>query len=459
MSHWILNQGLLKLIKTLSFSYGITVVGLLFGVFIFPIIANRLGPEIYGRYLWLDGIGKYVLFGGALGIPLFASKEMSEFNNSSKLPSQLLTLNLISSIIAIIMGFIVVLMIRPSYINYYILFIPFLFFSAIDLDWYYRARLNYKRLFWRTVVSKSIVFLVILFTVINENHLDRYILTLSCVSILSFVMLYYRSGIKVRINPQIVQHLKPSAILALAQLSALIYVYVDIFMIDYLLGPQFVGIYGVSSRIVLLLSSICGVIQITYFTKLVSKNTTLEFKENIIVLGFLVTFVLSLLLFWFSDILVSLLFTDVYEESKRHLRVFAVLPILIYLNETFGKLRFMTEGKFRGYSFIMWVGAAANVSINLCLIPVFGVLGAIYSTLLTELLLLTLFIFRDETRADWFQNAGKIVLKGGLIYILLYIIKMHFQLQYIGYILDIGCIYYVIWLAREVVLRKKISIE
>lgn len=451
----MLNRRLLKLIKTLSFSYGITVVGLLFGVFIFPIIANRLGPEIYGRYLWLDGIGKYVLFGGALGIPLFASKEMSEFNNTSKLPSQLFALNLISSVIAIIVGFILVSIFRASYINYYVLFIPFLFFSAIDLDWYYRARLNYKRLFFRTVVSKSIIFLVILFTVIDEDHLDRYILTLSCVSFLSFVMLYYNSGIKIRINQQIVQHIKPSATLALAQLSALIYVYIDIFMIDYLLGPQFVGIYGVSSRIVLLLASICGVIQITYFTKLVSRNTTLEFKENIIVIGFLVTIILSLLLFWFSDKLVSLLFTDVYEESKGHLRVFSVLPILIYLNETFGKLRFMSDGKFRGYSLILWVGAAANFSINLYLIPVLGLLGAIYSTLLTELFLLALFIFQSETKPDWFHNAGKIVLKSGLIYVPLYIIKIYFRLHYVGYILDIGFISYVIWLAREVVLRKK----
>lgn len=455
----MLNRGLLKLIKTLSFSYGITLVGLLFGVVIFPIVANRLGPEIYGRYLWLDGIGKYVLFGGALGIPLFASKEMSEFNNTSKLPSQLFALNLISSVIAIIIGFILVLIFRGSYINYYILFIPFLFFSAIDLDWYYRARLNYKRLFWRTVVSKSIVFLVILFTIIDEDHLSRYILTLSCVSFLSFVMLYYNSGIKILINQQILQHIKPSATLALAQLSALIYVYIDIFMIDYLLGSQFVGIYGVSSRIALLLASICGVIQITFFTKLVSRNTTLEFKENIIVIGFLVTLILSLLLFWFSDKIVSSLFTDVYKESKAHLRVFSVLPILIYLNETFGKLRFMSEAKFRGYSFILWVGAAANVSINMCLIPVLGILGAIYSTLLTELLLLTLFIFQDKNKPDWFQNAGKIVLKAGLIYVLLYIMKIHFRLHYIGYILDIGLICYVLWLARDVVLQKRISLE
>lgn len=451
----MINRGLLKLIKTLSFSYGITAVGLLFGVFIFPIIANRLGPETYGRYLWLDGIGKYVLFGGALGIPLFASKEMSNFNNKSKLPSQLFTLNLISSIIAIIMGFILILIFRKSFINYYILFIPFLFFSAIDLDWFYRARLNYKRLFWRTVVSKSIIFLVILFTVINEAHLGRYILILSCVSFLSFVMLYYNSGIKIRINQQIFKHIKPSAILALAQLSALIYVYIDIFMIDYLLGSQFVGIYGVSSRIVLLVASICGVIQITYFTKLVSRNTRLEFKENIIVIGFLVTLILSLLLFWFSDRLVSLLFTDVYEESKGNLRIFSVLPILIYLNETFGKLRFMSDGKFRGYSFILWLGAAANVSINLCLIPVLGITGAIYATLLTEVLLLALFIFQNETKPDWFHSAGKIVLKGGLIYMALYIIKIHFRLYYIGYFLDIGFLFCVIWLAREVVLGKK----
>lgn len=179
--------------------------------------------------------------------------------------------------------------------------------------------------------------------------------------------------------------------LAASSLAVIGYFYVDQIMIALLMDAESVGIYAAASRISQQLYILPTVLVAAYYPRLthIHAQTPSAFDEGFTVLSVvLVTLaiILSGVMFLLSDPLLALILGSQFDETATILKLHALGLIFVSLNVISGRWYVM-----RGLQNLTLVRqlltAALNVILNLLLIPLFGLEGAVYATL-TSLLFL-----------------------------------------------------------------------
>jgi O-antigen/teichoic acid export membrane protein len=182
----------------------------------------------------------------------------------------------------------------------------------------------------------------------------------------------------------------------------------DSVLLGSLRSAQEVGIYGAAYAVYLgvaqlLYSLVVGGFPSLSKTSVQSSGATVKLFINLSLIMLGVTSVAALTGLLLSTRIVQLVYgTDMHEASKC-LNVLVVALIFFGLE----RLCLATLTSVGLQNCVLWstlIGAAVNVSLNLAFIPRYGYMGASYSTLLTEIVVLgagALFLFnryRDEQR-------------------------------------------------------------
>ncbi len=77
------------------------------------------------------------------------------------------------------------------------------------------------------------------------------------------------------------------------------------------------------------------------------------------------------------------------------LRIFSFVILIRFYSETFG-LMLTTSGKQKNRMYIVLAATIINVILNIAIIPEFGVIGAAYVSLLTNIFVMSLFILKSR---------------------------------------------------------------
>ncbi len=157
-------------------------------------------------------------------------------------------------------------------------------------------------------------------------------------------------------------------------------------MLGSMVGTHAVGLYGAAIS----LSQGWAFVPMALLTSLmpsIARQRTWDEQRNLIRLMYLVILACSLpvvlLLGYFAEPLVLMLFGSAYAESATIIPICAVTMLFALL----GTLSYRVIVLFSGYRFIaikMPLVALINIALNYLLIPKFGLKGAAISTLLAE---------------------------------------------------------------------------
>jgi O-antigen/teichoic acid export membrane protein len=98
-----------------------------------------------------------------------------------------------------------------------------------------------------------------------------------------------------------------------------------------------------------------------------------------------------------ADFLISTLFSDEYLQSGDVLKVYSVLLILSFFQSINNKILILHN--LQGIIFKRAIFAlTTNGILNYFLIPIYGIKGAAYSTVISELLVVLSYAVRRDTR-------------------------------------------------------------
>lgn len=160
----------------------------------------------------------------------------------------------------------------------------------------------------------------------------------------------------------------------------------DQIILGYLRGVEEVGYYSVASKIVLSLFLVPYLFNTALYPYLSGekRKEKIESIFNKIVLGSLISgFILSLLVFFLSPFLIVLLFGKEYFFSVYLLEFFIWILIFVFPT-TFLDYFLISKGKQWLDFWITLVPALLNIILNLIFIPLYGALGAIFASLISQ---------------------------------------------------------------------------
>jgi PST family polysaccharide transporter len=169
--------------------------------------------------------------------------------------------------------------------------------------------------------------------------------------------------------------------------ASVVYLKIDILMLESMVDSQEAGIYAVASRISEIWYIFPQVVLIALFPKLLEiAKTSNEKYLRLLQLGFDLLFVIALSLsafiFAVSPYLIELLYGEQYRASSLILQVHIFASVFIYMRVLLSQ--WLVSEQFAQFSLFSQIsGAVSNILLNLWLIPIYGAMGAAIATLIS----------------------------------------------------------------------------
>src|ERR1035437_1664768 len=155
---------------------------ILFPIISFSYTSRVLGPEGIGKVQFVITFAQYFVMVAALGIPIYGIREVAKTRGDkiklSKLCSELLLINIISSAILLVAYFVVVFSVGwfKQDISFYLLGGLLVLFGFSTLDWFYVGLEKFSFLSIRSVIIKVLALIGLFLFVKNSNSLIIYFL-------------------------------------------------------------------------------------------------------------------------------------------------------------------------------------------------------------------------------------------------------------------------------------------
>lgn len=386
-----------------------------------PYLARRLGAESLGIHGYTLSIASYFILFGLFGTTLYGQREIAYVSKDkekrSKVFFEIILLKLITMVISIFL-FYLLFAINGEYHIYYKIMTLELIANALDISFFYQGMEEFKKLVIRNLVIK-ILSMVLIFTFVKEpSDLWIYTLILSGSILLGNLTLFL--GLKKYIvkpkNIEIKKHLKPVLLLFIPQIATQIYTVLDKTMIGYILNDmESVGYYDQASKIVriaLTLITAIGTVMVSRISLNVGnkdKKQVMDYIDKSIDFVWLLGIAIMFGIIAVSNNFVPVFLGEGYDDVKLLLCLLSPLVMLIGLSNVTGMQYLIPNKEEKKYSISVFIGAIINVIFNVILINKIGSIGAVISSVLSELIILIVqFIYIEDIK---FKNLFKSPIK------------------------------------------------
>ena len=393
------NAGFMRYFKNTSWMVAEQFLRKLAGVFVGVWVARYLGPEQFGLFSYV--IAFTAIFGGIakLGLDGIIVREL--VNHPEKLDAYLGTafwLKVIGAII--VMGLMVVILPFTSNdetTNTYIFVITaVLVFQSFEVvSFYFQSQVLAKIVSICKVIQLALSSIVKIYLVLTEAELFWFVMVTAFDAFslaISYAIAYQlnkNSAFYKYFDFSIAkQLLKDSWPLILSTIVVMIYMRIDQIMIKEMLGLHTLGIYSAAVR----LSEVFYFIPILITTSLLpailnarkkSEELYRQSFQHLYALMVWLAIPVALLMTFFSDWLILLLYGQGYQESGQVLVIHIWAAIFVFLGVSFGQY-LLAENLTKITFQRTLLGAISNVLLNLWLIPIYGGVGAATATFLGQ---------------------------------------------------------------------------
>ncbi len=387
-----------------------TVLGILFPLITYPYVSRILGVENLGIYTFSFSFLSYFLLIAALGISTYGIREGTQYREDQhkmeSFVSELFSINMISTIVAYILLFILLYAI-PSMAPYrkavFILSAEILF-TTLGVSWICNIYEDFLAIAVRTIAFQ-ILSLVLIFVLVRSSQ-DLYIyfaillLSNSGANLVNFFYIrrkYCRFRLTISIDWK--RHIKPILVIFSTTVAITIYVSSDTTMLGFMTNDYQVGLYGTAVKIYTIIKNVLAAILmvlIPQFTLMFArgdkKQTDFLFSR---VFNILTVLMLPMCvgLFFLSDDVVLLLFGKEYSGSAAPLRLLSIAVSFSLYAYMYTQCVLIPIKKERVVFKATIISAIVNIVLNFVLIPLWGINAAAITTIIAEIITFTIAFF------------------------------------------------------------------
>ncbi|MCL0353015.1 flippase [Bacteroides fragilis] len=387
-----------------------TITGLLFPLITFPYASRILMADGIGQVQFFQSIIDYVSLCTALGIPLYAVREIARIRDNKELRSrttiEILLLHAILTLVGYIVVFILAKTVAKIEIDASLFFLlsTTLFFNTIGVAWFYQAIEDFKYITLRSLFVRILSLVALFIFVKTKQDLFYYagILVIGTVGNNIFNFFRLRKYIKLskgefkRLN--LLRHLIPALKIFILNLVISIYVNLDSVMLGFLKNEESVGYYAAATRLtkaILGIVSSLGAVLLPRFSNMITNGQKEEFQllENKAAsFTIALSLPMSVGLIFMAAPIIHIFCGNGFEPSILTLKLVAPIVLFIGLSGIIGMQILYPQGREKYVIISTMVGACINLLINYLLIPQYGQYGAALGTVIAEFMVTVIMI-------------------------------------------------------------------
>ena len=405
----------MKLVINFISKLGVDSVSKLIGFITLPLITRALGPDGYGKFTYLFVILSYFGFFIDFGYLSYGTNKLCEKTDSRVVIGKIISLQLLTAIFSYIILIIVAYFFLET--GKYILL---LFFSSIFISQIFSIRYYYlagNKLYYNSIseLAGQLIYAALIFTVFI-NH--QSVFTLIIVSLVQayvtaiFLFLPYirKNKIKLNLSPgKNLKTLKDAYKLGIASKAEAITASFIILCAGFFLNEESVGLYNASFKIYLILLTVVQGVSYSLMPLLlrnVKKSEGNNFNKISIIfyIYIFIGIVLSLITFFFSEQIISVMFGEKFSGSVGILRNFSftilLWPLVMFMS--------LVTLAFNKYNYILITSVSSSlisIILSLLLIRNYGISGAgfVLPFVAGGTILINLFFLKKIAAEEYFR--------------------------------------------------------
>lgn len=366
--------------------------------------AHALGAAAFGELSWVESVCRLLGLLFSMGIPIFGPKALMQCNNDGERKT---VLNLFLRIHLGVVLFMVTVLIFCSQGLRWTGFLPwpwiFLVSQVFQLEWYFQGTQQFnfviKRSLWIRLLA--LVFVCIFINKPQDVYIGFLILTATQIVLGLLNVLHLRKKLifsfRLGIDKQLAW-LRPLFWVSISSLMITGYTLLDTVILGWYSDSMDVGNYSVAVRIAKLPMVLMGAFVSMIVLKLTSINKTGTFEEfeALIEKSFktlmLAILPITVLFISLPEVWIDLVGGSTFSEAADVLKIVAwVLPLMVISN-VFGFQVLISMNKEQRYIFVALGGLITALVSFFVVIPLWGLTGAAFGTLLTEFIVASLAI-------------------------------------------------------------------
>lgn len=400
---WIFqHRGVKKYAANTSWMFFGQIFSLLLSFFIGAWLARYLGPENYGVLNY--SIAFVGLFGfiASLGVDWVLNRELIKYpEKRDELLGTAFRLKIIGGVIACFLTILSAILFKSSpLIKLLIILFSFSFvLQAINIVSIYfqagaKSKNNIKALLTATIISSFLKIFVIL---LNQGVIwIMVVYTLdSAWQGIGFIFAYKHYGLKIkdwRFNQALAREiLKSSLPLMLAFVAASVYLKIDQVIVGSMLGNREVGLYAAAVKLVEVWYFIPTILCVSLFPAVVNASKTgpdsyWRRLKSFCILMVVIPIIIAVPITFLASPIVNILFGPSYLESVPVLQIYIWSSLGLFLGMAIGQY-LISENLIKIIFWLNFLSMIINIILNLIFIPIFGLLGAAWATLISYLVM------------------------------------------------------------------------
>jgi O-antigen/teichoic acid export membrane protein len=382
--------------------------GQVIGFLVLAVVARRIGPTGLGAYTFATSFIMYFKIPIDLGVSMFAVREMASHPlKTREIVGDVLSLRILIMLPCLAAALIAGELFAPNAAVRSVMpivaagLVPI----ALTMYWVMQAQGSLATLGVITAFSQVTYALLALLLVTGglagvRTYAALNLLSVVMIALIPGVIVWRRSGFP-KLNLDIGRHLhryRRGLALGISMVCIMIYFNIDALMVGYLRGSRAVGLYGAAYKLPFAIVSVAG-IWIGSFYPHASKLALTDREALRRQIGWVASLavVICLPLALGGTVVAEPLMTAMFGSAFRGAGgAFALLmwsASLVLVTANFGNAIWAVHDE-RRYIARVLAATAINVGLNFFLIPAFGIEGAAASTIVAELVLLSLLMRR-----------------------------------------------------------------
>lgn len=378
-----------------------TFLSFVFPLITFPYISRVLGSVGIGKVNFSSSVISYFALIASLGVATYSVREgaaiRDDDNKRNAFFNEVFSVNFVSVLIAYIL-LVITVIINAKLQNYTLLLAIqslSMLFTWLGVEWIFSIYEDYFQITMRAI-GVQVVSLVLMFVFVKtEEDYVVYAMIMVLANAGSYIFnffiskKYYRPHIIVHCNFR--KHIMPMLVLAANSVAVTIYVNSDTTMIGLMLDERSVGLYSTGVKVYTIVKHVMAAViasatpRVSYYFWNNKKTEYEQIIKNMACVLLIICVPAMVGLFMESYDIIMILAGSEFAQSVDVLRVLSFAILFATFGSFAATYGLIVERKEKEVFKYTAISAVINVCLNFVLIPVLGIIGAAFTTLVSEL--------------------------------------------------------------------------
>lgn len=388
----------MKVIRNYLYNVGYQVLAIIVPLITSAYVSRVLRPEGVGANAFTNSIIQYFILFASMGIGYYGNRQIAYVrDNRPKMAKTFWEIQIVKTIMTLvsIIAFEIFLIFYTRQFDYMVAQSLNLIAVAFDISWFYEGVENFKVTVLKNSFVKIMSMIAIFVFIKGPSDVTLYIVVLALSTLLGNLTLWpniYRDLPKVKIgslNPWI--HFLPMAELFIPQIATQIYVQLNRTMLGVMVNETASGYYQYSDslvKLILALVTATGTVMLPHVANAVSRGNMEQVNKMLYKSFDFVSAVAYPMMFGLAAISLTLApkyYGPGYGPVGPAMMIESIVILMIAWSNVLGVQYLLPIHHQKQFTISVTVGALINIVLNFPLIKIWGLNGAMWATVLSEI--------------------------------------------------------------------------